>query len=124
MTWRIVTMPIEAESDVVAVRQRARQIAERLGFDRQDQTRIATAVSDIARNAFRHAAGGRLVQSDNRLGHALRKRGCTSFNRGGRGWKFPPLLEARAAWEARVPGQQWADDEPLQDWQERGCEGE
>ncbi len=59
MTWRIVTMPIETEADVVAVRQRARQIAERLGFDRQDQTRIATAVSEIARNAFRHARAGR-----------------------------------------------------------------
>ena len=34
-------------------RQRARQIAALLGFDAQDQTRIATAVSEIARNAFR-----------------------------------------------------------------------
>jgi signal transduction histidine kinase len=59
MTWPIVTMPIEAESDVVAVRQRARRIAELLGFERQDQTRIATAVSEIARNAFIYAGGGR-----------------------------------------------------------------
>ena len=47
-------------SDVVAVRQRARQIAELLGFDSQDQTRIATAVSEIARNAFRYAGGGKV----------------------------------------------------------------
>ena len=59
MTWSIVTTPIEAESDVVAVRQRARRIAELLGFERQDQTRIATAVSEIARNAFIYARGGR-----------------------------------------------------------------
>jgi signal transduction histidine kinase len=59
MPWPIVTMTIETESDVVAVRQRARRIAESLGFERQDQTRIATAVSEIARNAFVYAGGGR-----------------------------------------------------------------
>ena len=41
--WPIVTVPIENEGDVVAVRQRAHRVAELLGFDRQDQTRIATA---------------------------------------------------------------------------------
>jgi signal transduction histidine kinase len=59
MTWPIVTLPIESESDVVMVRQRARHIAELLGFERQDQTRIATAVSEIARNAFSYAGSGR-----------------------------------------------------------------
>src|ERR1700744_4567717 len=59
MTWSIVTLPIETEGDVVAVRQRARRIAELLGFERQDQTRIATAVSEIAPNAFGYAGGGR-----------------------------------------------------------------
>jgi signal transduction histidine kinase len=59
MTWHIITLLIESESDVVAVRQRARRIAELLGYERQDQTRIATAVSEIARNAFGYAGGGR-----------------------------------------------------------------
>jgi signal transduction histidine kinase/CheY-like chemotaxis protein len=59
MPWPIVTMTIEAESDVVNVRQRARRIAELLGFERQDQTRIATAVSEVARNAFVYAGEGR-----------------------------------------------------------------
>jgi signal transduction histidine kinase len=59
MSWPIVTLPIDAESDVVTVRQRARRIAELLGFERQDQTRIATAVSEIARNAFGYAGRGR-----------------------------------------------------------------
>src|SRR5215467_3478005 len=59
MPWPIVTMVIETESDVVSVRQRARRIAELLGFERQDQTRIATAVSEIARNAFGYAGRGR-----------------------------------------------------------------
>jgi signal transduction histidine kinase len=52
-------MRIETESDVVAVRQRARRIADLLGFERQGQTGIATAVSEIARNAFVYAGGGR-----------------------------------------------------------------
>jgi signal transduction histidine kinase len=67
MTWPIVTMPIETEADVVGVRQRARLLAERLGFERQDQTRVATAVSEIARNAFSYAGGGRaefLIESE------------------------------------------------------------
>ena len=57
--WPIVTVPIENEADVVTVRQRAHRLAELLGFDRQDQTRIATAVSELARNAFSYAGGGR-----------------------------------------------------------------
>lgn len=49
---------IRSESDVVSVRQRARRLAELLGFDRRDQTRMATAVSELARNAFIHGGGG------------------------------------------------------------------
>jgi signal transduction histidine kinase/CheY-like chemotaxis protein len=51
---------VQGEQDVVLVRQRARQLAELLGFQIQDQTRIATAVSEIARNALRYAGGGRV----------------------------------------------------------------
>jgi signal transduction histidine kinase/CheY-like chemotaxis protein len=43
---------------VVLARQRARQIAEILGFEPRDQVRIATAVSEIARNAHIYATGG------------------------------------------------------------------
>jgi signal transduction histidine kinase len=57
--WPIVSVPIESEGDVVTVRQRAHRLAELLGFERQDQTRIATAVSELARNAFSYAGGGR-----------------------------------------------------------------
>ncbi|AFZ19690.1 ATP-binding protein [Allocoleopsis franciscana] len=56
----IITIEIRFEQDVVMTRQRARLIAELLGFDAQDQTRIATAVSEIARNAFQYAQGGRV----------------------------------------------------------------
>jgi signal transduction histidine kinase/DNA-binding response OmpR family regulator len=59
MSKSLLTVAIQYEQDVVVARQRARQIAGMLGFDGQDQTRISTAVSEIARNAFRYASGGR-----------------------------------------------------------------
>lgn len=55
---RILSVSLKAEPDIVFARQRARQLAGLLGFDRQDQTRIATAVSEIARNAVEYGGGG------------------------------------------------------------------
>lgn len=60
MSTPLLTVQIRNEQDLVAARQRSRQIAALLGFDTQEQTRIATAVSEIARNAFRYGGGGRL----------------------------------------------------------------
>jgi signal transduction histidine kinase/CheY-like chemotaxis protein len=60
MSEQILGMEISLEHDVVLGRQRARQVAALLGFDVQDQTRIATAVSEIARNAFQYAGGGKI----------------------------------------------------------------
>jgi len=51
---------IAAEQDVVAARQRARALAQTLGLTHQDQVRLATAVSEIARNAYQYAAGGKV----------------------------------------------------------------
>jgi signal transduction histidine kinase/CheY-like chemotaxis protein len=56
----ILSAEIQYEQDVVSARQRTRQIAVLLGFDVQQQTRLATAVSEIARNAFQYARGGRV----------------------------------------------------------------
>jgi signal transduction histidine kinase/CheY-like chemotaxis protein len=58
MSWSILSVMVRQEQDVVTARQRARQLADLLGFDRQMQTRIATAVSEIARNAFHYGGGG------------------------------------------------------------------
>src|SRR6476646_4699274 len=55
---RLLTVRIRQEHDIVGARRRARQIAESLGFEVPEQTRIATAVSELARNAFRYAGGG------------------------------------------------------------------
>src|SRR3984957_12229473 len=63
MAETILTLAIASERDTVAARQRARQIARLLGFEDQDQTRISTAVSEIARNAFNYAGGGRVEYS-------------------------------------------------------------
>src|ERR1051326_3537474 len=58
MALKLLRVEIRYEHDVVLARQRARQIAAALKFDSQDQTRIATAVSEIGRNAFQYAGGG------------------------------------------------------------------
>ncbi len=56
----LLSVNIQQERDLVTARQRARQLSALLGFSQQDQTRIATAVSEVARNAYQYAAGGRL----------------------------------------------------------------
>jgi len=60
MAYAITSVLIQQEPDVVAARQRTRQIASALGFDSQDQTRLATAVSELARNAYGYAGGGKI----------------------------------------------------------------
>jgi signal transduction histidine kinase/ActR/RegA family two-component response regulator len=56
----ILRVEIRFEQDVVLARQRAGQIASQLDFAPQEQTRIATAVSEIARNALNYAGGGKV----------------------------------------------------------------
>ncbi len=53
MRLKLLTMDVRYEHDVVLARQRARTISASLKFDVQDQTRIATAVSEIVRNCLR-----------------------------------------------------------------------
>jgi signal transduction histidine kinase len=49
---------IRRDDDVVRAHQTTRTIAAQLGFSSFEQTRIATAMSEIARNALNYAAGG------------------------------------------------------------------
>lgn len=58
MIQSLLKTEIRYETDVVPVRRKARDIAQFLGLDVQAQTRVATAVSEIARNAFEYAKGG------------------------------------------------------------------
>ena len=62
-TASILSLKIAEEQDVVTARQRARQIASLLAFPGQDQVRIATAVSEIARNVHQYAGEGTLYFS-------------------------------------------------------------
>lgn len=52
-------MLIDGEDAIVAARGFARIAARNLGFSLLDQTRIATAVSELARNVVHYATGAR-----------------------------------------------------------------
>ena len=56
--FSILTLRLRHERHVVHARQRARDIAALLGFEHQDQIRMATAASELARDAFRYASNG------------------------------------------------------------------
>ena len=60
MIFRILKLAVGNELDVVAARQRAREIAVHCNFAMQDQVRIATSVSELARNVYNYAQGGRV----------------------------------------------------------------
>ncbi len=57
------TIPLKDSSSVVRARQAAREVAIEIGFGSADQTRLATAVSEIARNATQYGGGGVCVVS-------------------------------------------------------------
>ncbi len=54
-----VRVAIAGEDDIVLARGRARNLAKDLGFGVVDQSRIATAVSELTRNVVRYATDGR-----------------------------------------------------------------
>ena len=60
MRHPLLELDLANDRDMIAARQRARQVSALLDFDAQDQVRIATAVSEVARNAVRHGGGGRI----------------------------------------------------------------
>jgi serine/threonine-protein kinase RsbT len=52
---------IENEFDIVAARRGAKEVANELGFSTVDQVRIATAISELARNVVLYARMGSIV---------------------------------------------------------------
>lgn len=50
----LLRIGLSREQDLVLARQRARHIAELIGYEAQDQVRVATAVSEIAREGLQH----------------------------------------------------------------------
>jgi serine/threonine-protein kinase RsbT len=51
-------IPINVESDVLVARQAGRDMAKQLGFGSADQTRLATAISELGRNVINYAKEG------------------------------------------------------------------
>ena len=69
------TIALNAEEDIVKVRKFAKQLSEQLGFKTIDQTKLITAVSEIARNTIIHGGGGvaviEIVNNNERIGIKL-----------------------------------------------------
>jgi serine/threonine-protein kinase RsbT len=54
----MIVVQIKDEADIVRARSTAKEMARELGFGLVDQTRISTAVSELARNIFVYAGEG------------------------------------------------------------------
>ena len=58
-----IRLPISNEVDIVAARHQGRALGSQLGFSTSEQTLIATAISEIARNIVTYAKEGQLTFS-------------------------------------------------------------
>ena len=56
-------IPIATDADVVTARQHARAMASRLELSSTDQTLLATAISEVARNITAYAVRGEVLLS-------------------------------------------------------------
>jgi serine/threonine-protein kinase RsbT len=54
-------VPIEQEGDIVVARQKGRELAAARGLSRTEQTLVATAISEVARNIVVYARRGEVV---------------------------------------------------------------
>ena len=55
-----VRVPIDSDSDIIVARQKGRALAAELGFAPTDVVRIATAISELARNVLSYATSGEI----------------------------------------------------------------
>ncbi|WP_285731429.1 anti-sigma regulatory factor [Nocardiopsis sp. ATB16-24] len=53
-----IRLPIRKDTDLTAVRQHVRALAQRVGFGLVQQTKLVTAASELARNTLLHGGGG------------------------------------------------------------------
>lgn len=51
-------VPIRKDTDLTAVRQHVRALAQKTGFGLVQQTKLVTAASELARNTLLHGGGG------------------------------------------------------------------
>jgi serine/threonine-protein kinase RsbT len=59
----VSVIPIESDADVVTARQQAREMAGKLDLTSTDQTLLATAISEVARNITTYAKRGEVELS-------------------------------------------------------------
>jgi anti-sigma regulatory factor (Ser/Thr protein kinase) len=55
---KIEVLTVNSEAGVITARESVKKIAASMGFDKYDQHRIATALSELAENSLRYAGGG------------------------------------------------------------------
>lgn len=114
MVDELIRLPIRASGDVVAARQKGRELALRLGFAGSEVTLIAAAISEIARNIVDYAQQGEMtfqnIQRDGRLGILIVAED--------RGPGIPDVAEAlqygfagRRGIGVGLPGAKWLMDE-------------
>ena len=69
------THPVRIEQDVVLARQAVRKLAQECGLRLVDQTKLVTAVSELARNTVVYGGGGdmdwQLIEDGTRVGVRL-----------------------------------------------------
>lgn len=56
-----VRVSVSSETGVVAARQAGRSLSEQIGFSSTQQTLVATAISEIARNMIQYAGAGEIL---------------------------------------------------------------
>ncbi|WP_019123950.1 anti-sigma regulatory factor [Brevibacillus massiliensis] len=67
----VYRIPIHTEQDIVLARQTGRNIAKDLNFGNIVQSRIATAISELARNIFLYAEKGTVTITPIERGKAI-----------------------------------------------------
>jgi len=97
----ITNVELQNVQDIVSAGYRARIIAEQLRFDKDDQTRISTAVSEIARNALQYAGKGRSNFSSILVGNPVSLASLSgTTGRVSPGLKYPRVgLPRKPGWE-------------------------
>lgn len=78
MELKVTRVNLTGDLDIVLARQRARENARALGFGLTDQTRFATAVSEVARQALAYQENGSISFAMVRAG-ARQGLECTCF---------------------------------------------
>jgi serine/threonine-protein kinase RsbT len=67
--------PLKSEHDIVLARQQVRRLTQELKFSLVDQTKMVTAASELARNAYIYGRGGAMhwevLQGESRVGLKL-----------------------------------------------------